>query len=185
MADEKKEDETKVLSIKKIVVIGPESTGKSTLSAQIARELNTLWVPEYAREYLEGLGRGYNQDDLLQIAKGQIRNEDALTAKANNFIICDTDLHVVKVWSESKYGFCDKWILEEIARREYDMYLLTFIDVLWEDDPLREHPEEGQRHYFYNVYRDIVQQSGLPWADVRGDEKERLTIVLEAISKHL
>jgi NadR type nicotinamide-nucleotide adenylyltransferase len=185
MADEKQNQENKDLSIKKVVVIGPESTGKSTLSAQLAHELNTLWVPEYAREYLEHLGRDYNEEDLLQIAKGQIQNEDSLAAKANNLLICDTDLHVVKVWSESKYGRCHKWILEEIARRKYDLYLLTYIDVQWVDDPLREHPEEDQRHYFYNVYRDIVQQSGLPWADIRGNKEERLAIALEAISKHL
>ncbi len=173
------------MSIKKIVVIGPESTGKSTLSEQLAGELQTLWVPEYGRQYLEGLGREYNQDDLLQIAKGQIEQEDALAAKANRFLICDTDLHVVKVWSESKYGRCHKWILEEIAKRTYDLYLLTYIDVLWEDDPLREHPEEGQRHYFYNIYRDIVQQSSLPWIDVRGDMHERLTLAKDAVQKLL
>ncbi len=167
------------------MVIGPESTGKSTLSAQLANEFDTLWVPEYARGYLEELGREYTEDDLLQIAKGQVESEDTLVAKANKFLICDTDLHVVKVWSESKFGRCNKWILEEIARREYDLYLLTYIDVLWVDDPLREHPEEGQRHYFYNIYRDIVQQSGLPWADIRGNKEQRLAIALEAISKHL
>lgn len=167
------------------MVIGPESTGKSTLSEQLAGELQTLWVPEYGRQYLEELGREYNEDDLLQIAKGQIAHEDALAAKANRFLICDTDLYVVKVWSESKYGRCHKWILEEIARRQYDLYLLTYIDVLWQDDPLREHPEEGQRHYFYNIYRDIVQQSGLPWVDVRGNMQQRLTLAKDAVLKQL
>lgn len=185
MADEKQKKKSKDLSIRKIVVIGPESTGKSTLSAQLANELDTLWVPEYAREYLEQLGRDYTEDDLLQMAKGQLQEEDMLSAKGNKVLICDTDLHVVKVWSESKYGRCNKWILEEIARRKYDMYLLTYIDVQWEDDPLREHPGDSQRHYFYNIYRDIVQQSGLPWADIRGNKEERLAIALEAISKQL
>ena len=173
------------MSIKKIVVIGPESTGKSTLSQQLANELKTLWVPEYGRRYLEELGREYNEDDLLQIARGQIAQEDALAAKANKFLICDTDLHVVKVWSESKYGRCHKWILEEIAKRTYDLYMLTYIDVRWEDDPLREHPEEVQRHYFYNIYADIVQQSGLPWIDVRGNMQERLTLAKDAVQKLL
>lgn len=167
------------------MVIGPASTGKSTLSAQLANELNTLWVPEYAREYLQGINRDYMEEDLLQIAKGQLANEDALAAKTNDILICDTDLHVVKVWSENRYARCNKWILEEIARRNYDMYLLTYIDVNWEDDPFREPDELQRRHYFYNIYHDIVQQSGLPWADIRGNESERLAIALDAVSKHL
>lgn len=173
------------MSIRKVVVIGPESTGKSTLSQQLATELNTIWVPEYARQYLEGLGREYNESDLLQIAKGQIGAEDEYAAKANDILICDTDLHVVKVWSESKYGRCDKWILEEIAKRSYDLYLLTYIDVAWTNDPLREHPQDIQRHYFYNIYRDIVQQTGVPWVDIRGNMNERLKIAKQAVLDHL
>lgn len=167
------------------MVIGPESTGKSTLSEALAKELHAVWVPEYAREYLEGLDRSYYESDLLEIAKGQVEAEDRLTAEAAGLLVCDTDLQVLRVWSEHKYGRCHKWILEQIARRSYDLYLLTYIDIAWEDDPLREHPEEGQRHYFYNVYRDIVQQSGLPWADVRGTMDQRLEISLKAIKDYL
>ena len=172
------------LSVKKVVVIGPESTGKSTLSEMLAKQLKTVWVPEYAREYLEKLGRPYTEDDLLQMAKGQMGSEDDLAARAGKLLICDTDLQVIKVWSEHNYGSCHKWILEEIATRQYDLYLLTYIDVLWEDDPLREHPEEGHRHYFYKIYRDIVQHSGLPWADIRGNMGQRLSTALEAIKQH-
>ncbi|MBL7719937.1 MAG: ATP-binding protein [Flavipsychrobacter sp.] len=167
--------------MKKIVVIGPESTGKSTLSRQLADALGTQWVPEYAREYLEQLARPYEEADLLQIAKGQLRSEDEQAMKAGTLLVCDTDLQVVRVWSEHRYDRCHKWILEAIARRRYDLYLLTNIDVAWEEDPLREHREHSQRHYFYNIYRDIVQQSGLPWADISGGQKERLERALEAI----
>lgn len=160
--------------LKKIVVIGPESTGKSTLSEALATALHTVWVPEFARGYLESLGRDYNEADLLEIALGQIASEDELSKQANRFLICDTDLYVLKVWSEDKYGHCHSRILEEIARRKYDMYLLTNIDTPWTDDPLREHPLPRERSYFYNIYRDIVQQSGLPWVDISGNEKERL-----------
>lgn len=171
--------------IKKIVVIGPESTGKSTLSAALAEALHTVWVPEYARAYLEQLSRPYVQQDLITIANGQLQQEDALAAQTNGMLICDTDLHVLKVWSEAKYGSCDKEILEHIAARPYDMYLLTNIDTNWEDDPLREHPLPEERQYFYNLYRDIVQNSGLPWADVRGNREERLKIALHAIKQHI
>jgi NadR type nicotinamide-nucleotide adenylyltransferase len=185
MAVKKQKEKKRFLSIRKVVVIGPESTGKSTLSKDLATALQTIWVPEYAREYLEHLGRPYTETDLLEIAKGQVQNEDQLAAQVNELLICDTDLHVVKVWSQHKYGRCHKWILEEIARRDYDLYLLTYIDVIWEDDPLREHPEEGQRHYFYNIYKDIVQQSGLPWADIRGNNEQRLQTAMAAIKQYL
>lgn len=168
---------------RKIVVIGPESTGKSTLSAALAGALNTVWNPEFARAYLEGLGRPYEEPDLLQIARGQLAGEDAQLPQANDFLVCDTDLYVVKVWAEAKYGACDRRILEAIATRPYDLYLLTYIDLPWEDDPLREHGAAAERLYFYHQYRDIVQQSGVPWADIRGGEGARLEAALTAVRR--
>lgn len=163
------------------MVIGPESTGKSTLSAGIAASLHTLWVPEYAREYLEVLNRPYHEADLLQIAQGQLSLEDELAGHARDYLVCDTDLYVVKVWAEAKYGRCHKAILEQIAARTYDLYLLTYIDITWEDDPLREHALPHERHYFYHQYRDIVMNSGIPWADIRGSQEERLQQSITAI----
>ncbi|RPD38005.1 AAA family ATPase [Chitinophaga barathri] len=173
--------------MKRIVVIGPESTGKSTLSEQLAAHFNTEWVREYAREYLENLSiiRPYEQGDLLTIAKGQLEQEDNTASRANGLIFCDTDLQVIKVWSEAKYGECDPRILEMIAARQYDLYLLTYIDIPWTDDPLREHPHPSEREYFYNIYRDIVVNSGIPWADIRGDYEQRLKTAVEAVEHML
>lgn len=170
-------------SIKKIVVIGPESTGKSTLSKSLAEQLHTVWVPEFARTFLENLGREYTESDLLEIAKGQIAAEDVAIATADKYLVCDTDLYVIKVWSEAKFGRCHPWILEQIAQREYDLYLLAYIDTEWQDDPLREHPLPHERQYFYNIYREIVIQSGVNWIDVRGNEQERLQLAVNAIRK--
>lgn len=155
--------------IKKIVLIGPESTGKSSLSAALARHYNTAWAPEYAREYLMQLDREYHQDDLCRIALGQLHTEDQAAARATRYLICDTDLYVLKVWSEHKYGSCAYRILEEIAQRHYDAYLLTDIDIPWTYDPLREHPEPELRAYFQQVYSDIVQNTGRPWTALRGN----------------
>lgn len=170
---------------KKIVVIGPESTGKSTLSKALAEELATAWVPEYARGYLEELDHDYIEEDLIVIAKGQLKLEDELYEQALGFLICDTDLYVIKVWSEAKYGRCDDWILEEIAKRKYDLYLLTDIDMPWEDDPLREHPNPEERLYFFNIYKDIVASSGVPFEIVSGNPQERLKSSLDAIKKYI
>ena len=170
------------MSIKKVVVIGPESTGKSSLSEALALHLNTVWVPEYARTYLEALNQPYRESDLLHIAKGQLQAEDQLKGKANRFLICDTDLYVIKVWSEHSYRRCNQWVLQQIAIRSYDLYLLSDIDVPWTSDPLREHPETTMRNYFYQVYLDIVQNSGVPFQLVRGTTEERLALSLNAVS---
>lgn len=167
--------------VKRIVVIGPESTGKSTLSQQLAALYKTEWVPEFARAYLEGLGRPYEKEDLWHIALGQLAVEDEAAARGKDFIICDTDLYVVKVWSEAKYRDCDPRILDLIAKRQYHGYLLTYIDIPWEDDPLREHPLPEERTYYYNIYRDIVINSGVPWADIRGDHNQRLETAATAV----
>ncbi|TWW02352.1 AAA family ATPase [Chitinophaga pinensis] len=169
----------------KVVVIGPESTGKSTLSQQLAAHYQTMWVPEYARQYLEGLSRPYEQSDLLSIAKGQLVQEDQLAQQANRLLICDTDLHVIKVWSEHKYGNCDPEILQAIRDRKYDLYLLTYIDIPWEEDPQREHPDPTMREYFYNVYRDLVMASGVPWVEIKGSLDERMTSAIAAVDKLL
>jgi NadR type nicotinamide-nucleotide adenylyltransferase len=181
--EEENTRKTFALSVKKIVVIGPESTGKSTLSESLAKALGTVWVPEFARAYLETLNREYNEEDLLKIAEGQIRQEDKMLTCAKDFLICDTDLHVIKVWSEHKYQRCHKEILEQIAKRKYDLYLLTYIDVPWESDPLREHPEEGLRKYFYEQYKDIVSNTGAEWIEIKGSEVERLAAALKKIGQ--
>jgi len=172
------------MSVKKIVVVGSESSGKSSISEVLANALNTVWVPEYAREYLETLGRPYTEEDHLIMAKKQVSNEDELLPKANKYLICDTDLYVIKVWGEDKYGRCHPWILEQIAKRKYDMYLLTDIDIPWEDDPLREHNLPEERRHFFNIYHDIVLNTGLPWALLSGSIEERLNTAKEAIKRN-
>ena len=169
-------------SIKRIVIIGPESTGKSTLTRQLAHRFHTVAIEEYARPYLENIDRPYNEADLLHIAKGQLLQEDNAARSLNQpLLFCDTDLQVIKVWSESKYGSCDEWILQQIAIRHYDFYILTDIDMPWADDPLREHPEPEMRLHFFNVYKDIVVNSGIPFMIVKGNEKERLEAAVEVV----
>ncbi len=170
---------------KKVVVIGPESTGKTTLSQSLSSHYGAPWVPEFARSYLDRLGRPYVLEDLTRIARGQLEGEDLELQKAGTLLICDTDLYVLKVWSEHAFGTCDPWILDRIAERTYDLYLLTGIDLPWTDDPQREHPEPAMREYFHRVYRDLVLQSITPWKDIRGNQQERLSRSIEAIGNIL
>lgn len=169
----------------KVVVIGPESTGKSTLSEQLAAHYQTVWVQEFARHYLEELPRPYEQQDLLTIAEGQLALEDKQATQANRLLVCDTDLHVIKVWSEHKYGTCDPRILEQIANRPYDLYLLTYIDIPWEEDPQREYPDPAMREYFYNIYKDLVAASGVPWVEIKGSFEERKSLAVAAVDNLL
>ncbi|WP_158856084.1 AAA family ATPase [Lunatibacter salilacus] len=170
---------------KKIVVIGPESTGKSTLTEALASHFREPWVPEYAREYLEKLDRPYEFNDLLNIAKGQVALEESQLKLANKYLFCDTDLHVLQVWSESKYKEVHPWILAQIEVRRYDLYILTDIDTTWEPDPLREHPEPEMRQFFFDWYRNLLEKSGTSFQVVRGDKENRISQALRFINQIL
>ncbi|MDN3687638.1 AAA family ATPase [Cyclobacterium jeungdonense] len=167
----------------KIVIIGPESTGKSHLSEALSRHYGEPWVPEYAREYLEGLGRPYRYDDLLQIARGQIRAEEELDGQAKELLFCDTDLRVIKIWSEHKYRTTDPWIRQQIKVRAYDLYLLTDIDMPWQEDPLREHPDPDLRTHFMAQYESELDASGVPWVKISGSETNRLESAIQVINR--
>ncbi len=166
--------------LKRIAIIGPESTGKSTLAKDLAEALHTTFVPEYAREYIEELERPYQYEDLLTIAKGQTRVEDELSRKANSVLIVDTTLTIIRVWSEHKYGKCDPWIIAEEQRRKYDLTLVCDIDLPWEDDPQREHPH--LRQHFFEIYQEYAENHP-PWQLISGDRNIRLDTALNAIAR--
>jgi NadR type nicotinamide-nucleotide adenylyltransferase len=169
--------------IRKVCVIGPECTGKTALSGALASRLKTVWVQEYARAYLNKLNKPYVEADLLKIAHGQVRMEDEWMYDANKILICDTNAIVIKVWSEFKYGTCDKIILDLIAERKYDLYLLTYIDIPWMTDPLREHPDK--REELYNIYLKEMKAQPVPFVEIKGTEQQRLDQALEAIEKYI
>ncbi len=170
--------------MKKIVVIGGESTGKSTLCEKLAAHYNTVWVPEYSRGFLQQKNEPYTYNDLLQIAKGQIETEKIGSLKAKEVLFIDTDLQVIKVWSEHKYNKVHTWILDNIATNRYDGYILTAPDIAWEYDPLREHASQQERNYFFAVYKDIVLNANIPFCICKGTEIERMAIVTEFIQRN-
>lgn len=169
--------------MKKVVVIGPECSGKSTLSAELAEHYETHYVPEYARYYIDNLKRPYKRHDLLQIALGQLEWEEDYISNASELLICDTDLRVIKIWEEYKYGECHPEILEHINTRKYDLYLFTNVDIPWENDPQREHEE--QREFFYNLYEKELQQQSIPIVDISGSAEQRKRKAISAIDSLL
>jgi NadR type nicotinamide-nucleotide adenylyltransferase len=177
---------TKYCRMKKVVIIGPESTGKSTLAEQLAAHYKTSWCAEYARQYLETNGPAYTYEDLLTIAKGQLALEDDTLAYANNGLyFIDTNMYVMQVWCEYVFGKCHQYILDEINERRYDLYLFTNIDLPWVKDDLREYPDEGPRRELYCMYKEILTNQNTPWQEISGGYAERLQRGIDAVEKHI
>lgn len=169
--------------MKKIVIIGPESTGKSTLCQQLAEHYKTVWCPEFAREYLTENGMDYTFDDLLNIARSQITLEHNMLSQAKNgFYFIDTDMYVMKVWCEVAFNNCHTWILKQIASQQYDLHLLCDVDLPWVKDHLREYPDLETRKKLFLMYKDILINDGGKWAVISGSYQERLHTAISIIN---
>jgi NadR type nicotinamide-nucleotide adenylyltransferase len=167
----------------KVVITGPESTGKSTLAKQLADCFNVDMVKEYARTYLEKLDRPYEQSDLTAIAKGQIMLEDNALANNSRMIICDTSLEVIKIWSDFKYHSCDPFISDSYYKRKPHFYLLMTPDLPWQPDPLRENPFD--RDELFEIYQKELISTGTPFYEILGNGEERLKMAKGVIKNHL
>ena len=170
----------------KVVLFGPESTGKTTLSRQLARHYNSVWVREYAREYLQDKWNNERKTcevkDLLPIAKGQIALENDLAQKTNSVLICDTDLLETKVYSEEYYGgFCDPLLEKYALKNTYDLYFLTYIDSPWKADDLRDRPNE--REEMFNAFKNALIKHNRPFVLLKGSKEERLKEAVKHIDR--
>jgi NadR type nicotinamide-nucleotide adenylyltransferase len=154
--------------MKKIVVIGPESTGKTTLTKALAKHFECDYIEEYARKFIDKLDRPYQKEDILTIAQKQIELEES--QKTNQpYLFLDTDLIVCKVWSQYKYGNCHPWILQQIKTRKYHHYLLCDIDLEWQADTQRENP--NNRKELFELYKKELIESGKSFSIIRGRER--------------
>ena len=167
--------------MKRVAILGPESTGKSTLSAALAAHYDTRWVPEYARAYLEALPRTYQESDLIHLAKGQLHTEQETAREAKDWLFCDTELTVLKIWSEHSYGRVHPWLLKRWRQQQYHHYLLTYIDTPWEADPLREHPH--LRQYLFDWYYAELTLRGWPFTVLEGSHPDRVQQAIAVLSK--
>ncbi len=169
--------------MKIICVTGPESTGKTTLVQDLAESYNTNFLPEYAREYLTCLGRPYVEDDLLAIAHGQYAAQKKSITEHPPLVIWDTDLLVINIWSKIKYGRVDPWIRHQMRRQYVDLYILTHYDIPYEEDPLRENPEDREK--LFAVYRDYLEKHRLPYFVAQGTKEERSAKIINYIAETL
>ena len=175
-------------NIVKVVLFGPESTGKTTLSIQLARHYHTVWVPEFARDYLQDKWNNERKTcethDLIPIAEGQMKLENELVRKADKVLFCDTDLLETKVYSQEYYGgFVDPKLDEAARINEYDLYLLTYIDTPWEADDLRDRPE--LRKEMFDAFEKALKDHDKNYILLKGDKKTRLNTAIKAIDKIL
>lgn len=152
------------------------------LAERLAGHFNTAWVPEYAREYIDNLARPYNEEDILEIARGQMEREERMAVASGKALFCDTELIVTKIWSEVKYGRCHPWILEQIEKHRYDLYLLCYIDIPWESDPQREHPHMRER--LFTLYYEELLERKFPFVVIKGLGEERLLNAVRQIGNN-
>jgi nicotinamide riboside kinase len=153
----------------KIIVTGPESSGKTTLCKALSEHYDLTYIKEYAREYLTDLGRDYTQEDLLKISKEQLESE-------NNSQLLDTDLITIKIWSKYKYGSCDNWILTQIEKQKSEkrFYLLCSPDIPWQADNQRENP--NNREELFEIYKQELDDLGHKYFIVEGGNRTENSI---------
>lgn len=172
----------------KVVLYGPESTGKTTLAKQLAEHYKTLWVPEYMREFLQKKWdiekKLVEKEDLIPIAKGQLELEKEALQKVENLLICDTNLLELKVYSEYYYdGFCPSEIKTEATKDNYSIYLLTYVDTPWEPDVLRDRP--NNREEMFRIFEAELKKQNFPYKILKGDKEERFENAVKIIDKLL
>lgn len=164
----------------KISIIGPEATGKSTLSNQLAKYYKTIWLPEYARSYVENLDRKYTYDDIVHIAKKQIELEKEYFSKVENYLFVDTELIITKIWFQFVYKKYPDWLDKEIIGNKADLYLLCFYDLPWIYDKTRENGGEN-RKILYNLYESELKSKHFTYFVVKGKGDERIESSISVI----
>jgi NadR type nicotinamide-nucleotide adenylyltransferase len=172
--------------VKRVCIFGPESTGKSTLTTELARCFESVAVPEYARTLLEAYPADEHPIDartIERIARGQIASEEALARSANRVLFCDTDTLTTTIWSDVLLGSCPDWIKKEAAGRRYDLTLLTDVDIPWVADPVRFRPDD--RSAFLERCERTLREAGRPYVRVRGSREERLAVARDAVERLL
>ncbi len=167
----------------KVVVTGPESTGKTEICKFLAAAFQTEFIPEYAREYIDSLNRPYDFEDVVKIARRQVEQLQQYKDSKLPILFVDTFLIITKVWFREVYGIIPEWIDQCLADAGIDLFLLCYHDIEWIPDPLRENPGR-RRAFLYASYLKEIKVLGRPWEVVRGSGQERFVNAQKAVGKH-
>lgn len=172
-----------MVKTKKIVLTGPESTGKSTLAKHLAEFYDVPCVAELARNFISNLGRAYTENDVLEIASLQIAEEERMLNSNHSAVFFDTDLVITKIWLLHVYGKSPKWIDELLIKFPADLHLLCNYDLPWEPDPVRENPDI--RPLLFEKYKNEIISLNQPYVIISGVGEERLSNAITAIKTHV
>lgn len=169
--------------MKRIAIVGPECSGKTTLCETLAHAYRTAYTKEYARHYLEENGPGYIEADLLHIAMGQLmveaESQELLKKHGGEYLFCDTDMLTLRIWSEEKFCRCAAALMKLSTDVRYDHWLLCAPDMPWEPDPLRENPHDRDR--LFGVYEQHLKAAGRPYTVIRGTQEQRMRAAVAAL----
>ena len=160
--------------VKRVAIVGPESTGKTTLTEKLAKHFETSWTPEFARGFLDEKGTDCLIEDIALIAKGQIETEEEKAKEANKILFCDTDLMTTCIWSEYLFKECPPWIEEKSYEQKYDLTLLMNIDIPWVADPQR--PAPHLRKYFLDWFKRELEKRERNYILISGNYEERFAL---------
>lgn len=169
----------------RVALVGPESSGKTTLAQALATQYHTDWVAEYARTYLAKHGNSYTASDIVAIAEGQFAAEDAAAMRSQPLLFCDTEALVCKIWMEHRYGYCHERIAQAFLQRPYALFLLCRPDFAWEYDPLRELPDAEARETLFNQYEAALIAAKKPYIVVSGSLTTRIAQAKTALNPFL
>jgi NadR type nicotinamide-nucleotide adenylyltransferase len=162
----------------RIVLTGPESTGKTTLARTLAQRFRAPWLPEASRLYAEEVKRELAAADAEPIAQRAIAAEDAALASDPPLLILDTDLISTVVYVRHYYGPCPAWIEDAARGRRGDLYLLCVPDLPWTADGIRDRP--AQRRELFDLFEDALREFGCVYVEVSGTGAARERAALSA-----
>lgn len=168
-------------NLTRIVLTGSESTGKTTLAAQLATHYGVEFVPEFVREYATIKGEPVVMSDHGAIARGQMALENAYAARATSLLFQDADLLSTVAYYTHYSGGCPPWIIDEAINRRPNLYLLAHIDTPWTADGIRDRGD--RREEMHQVFVDTLVRLNAPYIKLSGLGAERLhnaTTIIDA-----
>jgi len=168
-------------NIYRIAIMGPESTGKTSIAQMLAQHYATVFSPEYSRTYMENLDRKYTVEDVFHCIREQAKEEEKLLTMANRFLFADTEHIMGKVWLEDVFKSSPAWVEELIRQKPYDLYLLTRPDLPFVPDPVRENP--GRRDFFYEWYERELKERNAEYTILSGKNEERIQNAIKVIDE--
>lgn len=171
--------------IKRIVFIGAECTGKSTLARAIAGRFGEPCSSEYVRQYVEQIGdRPLDATDLDPIARGQIAQEDEALARASKVVFHDTNILSSILYAEHYFDTHIEWVDDVFQKNEYNQYFFCQPDIPWEADP-GQRVSDQERSILHRQFEAFLNRFELPYVTIEGSLEERIQAVLQSLESIL